>query len=69
MFPIFNVTDAGLSGVIWPVKVRFTADGCAPRDFLLAQSTGQPRNPTSPLMDFIVPVTFVPERIDGHLRG
>jgi len=59
----------GLPGVTWPVRVRFTAVDFAPKDFVLAESTGKRRNSNSPLFDFRVPMTFVADaQTDTYVR-
>lgn len=58
-----------LSDVVWPATVRFTADGYESRDFILSEATGGRRNPTSPLFDFRVPMTFAPDALtDTYVR-
>ena len=58
-----------LSDVAWPVKVRFTAESYEPKEFILSEVTGRRRNSMSPLFDFHVPMTFVPDAMtDTYVR-
>lgn len=67
--PTGSFFTSGVPDVMWPVKVRFTADGFEPKDFILAEATGKRRNPTSPLFDFWVPMTFAPDALtDTYVR-
>jgi hypothetical protein len=64
-----SIFSSGVAGVPWPVKVRFTAADYAPRDFVLSESTGTRRNPTSTLYDFRIPMTFTPDSsTDTYVR-
>src|SRR5580765_4429533 len=64
-----SVFTNGVPDVPWPVRVRFTADSYQPRDFVLAETTGTRRNPTSSLFDFRVPMTFAPDALtDTYVR-
>ena len=47
--------------ITWPVKVRFTAEDYAPKEFVLSESTGTRHNPDSTLYDFWIPMTFTPD--------
>ena len=47
--------------IMWPVKVRFTAEDYAPKEFVLSESTGTRHNPDSILYDFWIPMTFTPD--------
>jgi hypothetical protein len=67
--PTGGVFTNGVPDVTWPVKVRFTADGFEPKDFILAEATGTRRNPISNLFDFWVPMTFTPDALtDTYVR-
>ena len=58
-----------LSDVAWPVKVRFTAESYEPKEFILSEATGARHNSMSPLFDFHVPMTFVPDAMtDTYVR-
>lgn len=59
----------GIPGVAWPVRVRFTAEDFAPKEFVLSEATGQRRNSNSPLFDFRVPMTYVGDAsTDSYVR-
>jgi hypothetical protein len=59
--PTSWIFSDGVADVMLPVKVRFTADGYLPRNFILSEATGTRRNADSPFFDFRVPMTFAPD--------
>jgi hypothetical protein len=64
-----SVYASGMPDVSWPVKVRFTAEDYEPKNFILDESTGTRRNSLSPLFDFRVPMTFIPDALtDTYVR-
>lgn len=64
-----SVFTNGTPGTEWPVRVRLTARDFASTDAVLAETTGQRRNPTSPLFDFRIPMTFAADAdTDTHVR-
>lgn len=64
-----DILENGLEDMRWPVRVRLKADGYEPKDLVLSEATGTRRNDSSPLFDFHVPMTFVPDALtDTHVR-
>ena len=61
--PVASFYRDGMPDVVWPVKVRFTADGYEPKDFVLADTAGERPNETSAWFDFWVPMTFAPDAL------
>jgi hypothetical protein len=62
--------NTSISGMVWPVKVRLTAESYQTKDVILAESTGSRRNPFSSLFDFSVPMTFVTDpSTDTYVRA
>ena len=67
--PIEGVFTNGIAGIEWPTKIRVTAESFRTREFVLSEATGQRRNPTSPLFDYAIPMTFEADAsTDTHVR-
>jgi hypothetical protein len=67
--PLARFYRDGMPDVTWPVKVRITADGYEPTDFVLADTTGERPNQTSAWFDFWVPMTFAQDALTDTFIG
>ena len=68
--PTPNFFSDGMPDVPWPVKVRFTADNFEPKDFILAETTGESHSDGPTLrFAFSVPMTFAQDPLtDMYVR-
>lgn len=59
-----------LTGVpTWPIRVRLTARDYESRDFVIAESTGHRRNPSSSVFDLPIEMRFTPDAsTDTYVR-